>query len=207
MAASGAAVEQAMVIAFDQGVPLSALEARCAQDAAYCSPYATTDASGNFTLTTLVLEGLSGFALWTSTGTDPVLYRYGAFATQGCPADPVVVTLADGYDFYETVTASASATSGGIAWTPALNAGWIAVSTTPVSGDPVTKWMLATADPKAGFAGPVTYGTVPAGAEQTFPVAGSPSAMAEGDTVQVVLRGTAASGFPYVGFATAVVGP
>jgi hypothetical protein len=51
---------------------------------------------------------------------------------------------------------------------------------------------------ETGFASPVTYGTVPAGATQLAPL-GAPAALASGDTVSVEMSGTGADGYRYSG--------
>jgi hypothetical protein len=49
---------------------------------------------------------------------------------------------------------------------------------------------MITQNNEAGFSGPITYGTLPAGAAQAFPLFGAtPGAIATGDIIQVVPLG------------------
>jgi hypothetical protein len=56
-----------------------------------------------------------------------------------------------------------------------------------------------------GFAPPLTWGQVPAGATQLTPTTGAPTALTTGDEVSVVLAGTGGDAYQFSGSTAATV--
>jgi hypothetical protein len=151
---------------------------------------------GTFTLRTLVM-GAPTIGAYVMDPSDEGVqrWRYGQRSLEGCPETPVTVTADDGYDLLTASGIGLTVTGATIAW----NASYRAQSLTVTSDTaPFVKWLLEESVAEAGFAGPVTFGTVPQGATQTSPTSGPP--LASGDTIYVSFSGRSASGYPYFGY-------
>ena len=89
------------------------------------------------------------------------------------------LTLDQGYDSF---TYDVTISNDQISWAPDVGANWLSVAADGGSG--TSKWTI-TGSPD-NFAPPVTYGMVPAGAEQYWPFQGeSPDPLATGDEVYI----------------------
>jgi hypothetical protein len=82
-----------------------------------------------------------------------------------------------------------------LSWTPALAASQVRAS----DADGGLKWDLVSA---AGIVPPLTFGQVPAGAQQRTPAAGNPAPLLSGESVEVSLIGTDARGYQFSGGAS-----
>ncbi len=124
-----------------------------------------------------------------STTTDGVAMT--TLTSSTSPGTAIVVASSEGIadtvnvEFEEVVDVEISVGSGefpSISWTPsseqayALNVGAIGVI--------IPKWNIVSA---VGFSTPVTYGTVPSGATQTVPMAGSPDGLVNGTEYRISL--------------------
>ena len=190
----GNAVAGVSVFGNDPTVSPDALPTLCAPNMTGCALVAQSSATGAFTLRVPMVRGVNLIAAKLGVGSS----RTGKLALDGCPATPVTVKLTDGQDTLLNVVVSANAANGQIAWTPALAAQRIEV----LAADGSPKWTVESA---SGMATPVTYGTVPPGAEQLWPLTGSPDALVSGDRITVTMNGTGADGYPYRGAGSTTV--
>lgn len=193
----GEPVAGASVFGWDQTVPEEVLLSLCfdpQHPEQFCQFFAETKADGTFTITTAVLDGLFYYAFDSSADETSSLLRFSQGNTRGCPSQPLDIILSEGY---RSVTLTAAVTEGGvISWTPEE----YQANSLVVSGATDLKWVLGAAS--SSIATPVTYGTVPAGTEQTFPIDASPPPLSSGDTIQILLSGTGSDGYPYFGYGT-----
>lgn len=182
-----AGVPGATVTGWDDSIPQEIYDALCGTGA--CLPAGSADGTGAYTLIVPVLSGVRLTAFTQEIdGADQIL-RYGQAFVPKCPTGDQDITLTDGYAFTNlTVTV----TGNTIDWTPARPASYVFVqSTTGLKWGIVTDTQL--------ILPPVTYGTVPAGAVQIAPTAGSPDPLATGDQVSVTTLGTTSDGLPSYG--------
>lgn len=184
---------------WDEGLPPEMLTSICFQNNQYrCSPSASVDPSGAFTLT---VPEMGGLTLWSMAsrqldGGASTETSYATRTLSSCPASPVQLTLDQGYVMVAPIL---TLTGPRLSWTPAgYGASVLEVFTT--SG---LKWIVTAEG--GGLSSPITYGTLPAGATQDYPSSGAPAALASGDQVILFLNGTTAGGLPYYGTATLVV--
>jgi hypothetical protein len=194
----GQPVTGATVLGWDQTVDSDLWFTLCFSDPMnLCQIVATTDARGEFTLTTIVLDGLFYYASVTKEEPSASLYLSAQGTVQRC--QPINIALTTGLRFTSpTVTVTRA---GVIEWTPSQY-GATVLDVASDSGE--TKWAVYSGE--ASFPPPVTYGVVPTGAEQAVPFGGGrPAALASGDIVQIVQSGTSPDGFPYVGQGSVVV--
>jgi hypothetical protein len=183
----GNPVANATVYGFDESVPDDAMEAMCFDGTTYLCMIATsTDATGAYAVTMPVLNGATIMGMiGINTPPEQSTY-YGQRGLRGCPTGSIDLTLDQGY---RTFTLTVSVNGNTISWTPdnlsqrPMN-GYVMVSNS--SAGP--KWMVVT-DEGIDLASPVTYGTIPPNASQTFPATGSPAALASGDEIAVWLQG------------------
>ncbi|MBI5066691.1 MAG: carboxypeptidase regulatory-like domain-containing protein [Deltaproteobacteria bacterium] len=190
----------AMVMGWDDVVPPEVQDALCIQgNQLLCSFFATAGADGSYTFTTASMGGLTVFAmLQTAIVPDQVIELAWAQRLVGdCPTGPVNLRLDEGY---VSITTALALNGNVISWTPAGYGATALYATGPAG----FKWMVSAPEGQT-FPSPVTYGTVPAGASQTFPATGAPAALASGDTVYVLISGKASDGFPYFGSGTLTV--
>jgi len=194
----GTPVEGASVLAWDETVDAEVQFALCSElPQHFCQFFATTDAEGAFTITSVVLDGLFYYAYDNAEDETSSLLRWSQGNTRGCPSQPLEIILSEGF---RNVTVTAAVGGGVISWMPAA----YGATSVYVTGDTGFKWVVSATSSNIGT--PVTYGTVPVGAEQTFPFDGSPPApLSSGDTVQIFVSGTGSDGYPYSGIGTAVV--
>lgn len=196
---TGTPVRDASVYGWDESIADAEMEALCFTGTEFlCTFFATTDETGAFAFTTPVVDALT---LWTfvertlEPGVEDLLF--GQRTVRGCPSDPVPLRLDQGMRW---VTADLTASGGQIRWLPdPYDALFLVVS--DAGGG--LKWGLSS---EVGIGSPVTYGAVPAGADQWFPSdAASPAALASGDEITVTLSGTTPEGIPYTGSASYTV--
>jgi hypothetical protein len=107
-------------------------------------------------------------------------YYDGARTFLDCPTTPVNINLelmsCWGAPLGENFT------GGVISWTATVDANLLMVN--DAAGG--SKWWIVSLDSDIGFPSPVTYGMVPAGAQQAIPPAGTPPpAIASGDTIAI----------------------
>jgi hypothetical protein len=190
----GQAVAGASIFGQDPTVSPDALGALCAPNMTGCAFAAQSSTTGAFTLKLPMVRGASLVA----AKLDAASARTGKLALDVCPVALVTVKLTDGQDSLLNVTVGVDAASGHISWTPALAAQRIEV----VAADGSPKWTVESA---SGMATPVTYGTVPVGAEQLWPLAGAPDALVSGDRITVTMNGTGADGYAYRGSGSTTV--
>jgi hypothetical protein len=195
----GQPVPDMLVFASDDTVDVELTLELCADTPlGFCLSTGTTDAEGKVSLTAVVVDNLFAFAFGSTQEGDSTVQRWGETLFRGCPTETLPITLTDGYRFVEL--ALAFAPPGGISWTPAT---YRATGLT-VAGASDVKWVLTA--PESGFASPVTYGTLPAGAEQVLPFDNTPpAALASGDTIGVYLSAPGDDGYPVIGQGFAVV--
>ena len=190
----GQAVAGASIFGQDPTVSPDALGPLCAPNMTGCAFAAQSSITGAFTLKLPMVRGASLVAAKLGVASA----RTGKLALDVCPTSLVTVKLTDGQDSLLNVAVSADTSNGQIAWTPALAAQRIEV----VAADGSPKWTVESA---TGIATPVTYGTVPPGAEQLWPLTGSPDALVSGDRITVTMNGTGADGYPYRGAGSTTV--
>jgi hypothetical protein len=187
----GNGVEGATVMGLDPSMDPEMWMAMCMGGQVTCEYSTQTGADGRFTLGVVMMDQLMLVAQESrDLGNGHTLSRMGTALSSGCPATEVTVVLEMGVESYELeVTVSGNT----ISWTPAVPATWLQV----MGGDGM-KWFVGAQE--SGFPPPVTYGTVPAGAQRVdAPDAGPPAPLASGDTVTVVLGGTSSTGYPLYG--------
>jgi len=194
----GTPVEGAFVGGWDETVDEDVQLSLCSQlPQQFCQFFATTDADGSFTITAVVLDGLSYYAYDSTADESSTVLRWSQGNTRGCPSQPLDIILSEGF---RNINLNAAVSGGVISWMPAE----YGAASLYVSGDTDLKWLIDAGSSNIGT--PVTYGTVPAGAEQAFPAGGSPpAALSSGDTVEIFVSGTGSDGYPYSGIGTAVV--
>ncbi|MBN2109092.1 MAG: carboxypeptidase regulatory-like domain-containing protein [Deltaproteobacteria bacterium] len=153
-----------------------------------CTYFDVTDPSGAFSLTApfALKIGLTGY--YAQQIPDPAgQFIYMATSTlTGCPAGQVDLDLELLYCF---VSLPAITYAAGVI---SLDPGDFPLTALMVVGGLTgVKWTVMASDADAGFAAAsITYGTVPAGAEQTWPLAGAaPAAISAGDMIMVVPLG------------------
>ncbi|HET9599279.1 MAG TPA: hypothetical protein VFP65_27140 [Anaeromyxobacteraceae bacterium] len=195
---NGGPLANAIVSASDASVPSSAAGVLCFPEPSLCHAGALSDAAGRFTLRTLVADGPS-LQAWRLDTSDPIFDRMRSAESRirGCPSAPVTLTADAGFDAVRNVVVTLSGLE--ITW----SGGYLAANVRVYRGD-VTRWAVAATS--GGFAGPVTYGRVPAGSEQRSPPGLlAPPPLASGDEISVLVSGTAPDGFPLTGSGSLVV--
>lgn len=177
---AGAPLSDVYVYAWDDTVPQEVLFGLCGEAFENCSFGEMTGADGGYSITTAVMDSMTVWAMhqWESEIVSHL--RWGMVTRQGCPDGATNLSLTDGWDITE-LTVSVSGNS--IGWAPESKARQIYVT----GADGEVKWIvMIESDSTPGFDGPVTYGTVPAGATALFPYDGSaPAPLASGDSVMV----------------------
>jgi hypothetical protein len=153
------------VWAFDDQVPWDFWDFTCGTGWSGCTPMASTDPDGAYTLVVPMIGSTQVTAWWTAdTG---LSWRWGQKTvpapTPACPAGPFDVDLNQGFDW---VTLAVSVAQGQVTWTPSLPLSMLTV-TNRATGS--FKWMVEANAGVAGFSSPVTYGTAPANATQLYP--------------------------------------
>ena len=171
------------VYAYDEMVDPDTWENVCGTSG--CTFFASTDDAGAFSLTSPFVLSLTLLGYYTEEKTDPVgTFFYMSQSTlASCPANSVNLDLELLYCMVSspaiTLTGSSISLEPNIPLTALIVTGG-------VTGQ---KWIIA-ANSDAGFTGPVTYGTVPSGAIQSWPMlGGNPAALSAGDTIMVVPLG------------------
>jgi hypothetical protein len=192
--AAGEPIAGAVVLGFDDSLGGNNFNTLCGKLGTRCSLSTAADAMGAFTLNLPILDGviLTSNAIVEKPGVFEASRR-GALLLRECPTSAVQVRLLQGKDKLDPMV---SVTAGSIAWTPSRPAMNLRV----IDALGALKWEV---ESLSGFAPPVTYGQVPAGAAQT--TAGTPAALAPGDEVSVVLEGTGPDGYQYSGSAAATI--
>lgn len=176
----GSVPGEAFIYAFDQNIPSEIWQDLCLDDsgAFVCTFSAATDDTGRATISTPVLTGLY---LWGSaSGVNPEAessLRNGTRNTTSCPSQPITLTLNNGWDQFNV---DVSVSGNRISWMPDRPMNWLTVS----SADNDPKWSI-TGSPDT-FSPPVTYGSVPNGAQQYWPWQGQATgSLAADDEVDV----------------------
>jgi hypothetical protein len=195
----GAPSVNATVWSWDDDIASDVWDSLCLVDPFPCTIFASTDPEGAFSVTTPTLGGPTLWALNTrEVGGDArvVEFALGSRTYGACPSGPVSLTLDQGY---VSVSATVELTANVVSWTPAaFGAAFI-----EVVSETGLKWLVATDG--VPMSSPITYGSVPAGAIQSFPEGASPAPLASGDIIWVLVYGTTASGVPYSGGGELVV--
>jgi hypothetical protein len=182
-------VAGAAVQGYDGNVVDEDLTTACGVDGVSCTPLATTDGQGKFTITTGLLLGMSLTADLTDVEVEPghTMYRWGSDMLRFCPTGPVTLRVTEGSDSFALTVKLAG---NEITWTPAFKADLIRVTD---SGG-AEKWIVVPSTPTATTTGPVTYGTAPSG----FTASGSAAPLAVDDLIEVSGVG-AGEVYPYEG--------
>ncbi|NNG02368.1 MAG: carboxypeptidase regulatory-like domain-containing protein [Desulfobacteraceae bacterium] len=184
-----------MVFGTDEIADHQALMDACPGTPGSCL-FTTTDGSGEFDFSPVYLSSLRLMATKMEEIGD-IYYTYYAqneFVT--CPTGDVDLQLELLSCFKTENTLSES--GGVISWTGTADI--LGVSSS--SGD--LKWMVISL---GGFGSPLTYGTVPGGAEQYFPESGSPEALEAGDMIYLISRFTDADSNTCINYQTDFVDP
>lgn len=176
----GTPLQDALVYAWDDTVPDEVENGLCGEFFENCSFFAASGADGSYQVSTVVMDMLTVWSMHSWDTSDGISHlRYGSVTRQGCSPAPLDVTLAEGWD---TRTLVVGVNGNSISWEPNVPVDQILV----IGVDGTTKWMvgLYDDDQAAGFTGPVTYGTAPAGVGVTWPIDGSaPAPLASGDVI------------------------
>lgn len=180
-------VSGASVTGWDDSIPQEIIEAMCGTGA--CVPAGSTDGTGAYTLVVPLLSGVRLTAFSQEVVGEDQIIRYGQAFVPKCPTVDQDISLTDGYA-YTTLTVTVVGNT--IDWTPPRPASYVFVQSTTE-----LKWAIVT-DTQLMLP-PITYGTVPAGAVQVMPTAGSPPALAAGDQVSITTLGTTSDGLPSYG--------
>ncbi|MFW5740328.1 MAG: carboxypeptidase-like regulatory domain-containing protein, partial [Myxococcota bacterium] len=189
---AGNPVEGASVYAFDEALESEAMTAVCGDYFENCTFLGTTGPDGTYTVSTAMLDGLTVFAnIQIQVDADREGVRQGQRFLTECPQGPVDITLDQGYD---VVDLWVDVMGEEISWDPNLPAMVLAVAD---EAEEQPKWQIM--GNEGGFTGPVTYGTVPAGAVAVWPSSGAPVPMASGDLVTVMIQGTTPEGYVLYG--------
>jgi len=193
---AGAAVTGAVVLGFDESLGGNAFNTLCGKLGTRCTLSTSSDEKGEFTLNVPLLSGLTvtSTALVEKAGFVEASRR-GSVLLRECPTGALQLRLLAGHDKLDLAV---TLTGTAIAWAPVRPA----VSVRAIDALGVVKWEIQSL---AGVGSPVTYGVLPAGAVQLFPVSGAPPALLAGDEVSVVLDGTGGDGYQYSGGAAATV--
>jgi hypothetical protein len=141
----------------------------------------SSDEDGSFSIRAPFVDALTvgGFAGWEPEE-NYSSWRTGQRTFVVCPEGAQNVVFDQGYDGVEAVV---SVVGNTISWTPNATIELLYVTSTTAG----YKWMISALDEDAGFAGPITYGVVPDGAEQIAPYDGAPPpAMEAGDVVNIM---------------------
>jgi hypothetical protein len=190
---AGDPVAGAFVVAADQTIDPEISEGLCMDmPLGFCVSSGVTDESGEASLSAVLLDSLFVAALSMTQEGESTLNRWGeATLSNGCPVDPVLVTLTEGFRLVNLIAEFTP--PGTISWSPTTPANTVAVT-----GSLGAKWLVAA--PAPGFQPPVIYGTIPAGAIQLLPSGGgAPPALASGDFIAVGLTAPGTDGYPIIG--------
>ncbi len=143
-----------------------------------CTPADLTDGSGQFEVSNAYATLLEvNAAVSESVGLGSFFYESRrSFLT--CPSEPIDLELELGFCFVPLPEINYDAGTGQITWDPPAGAQALLVLS-PLAG---LRWSLYS---DTAFDPPVTYGQVPAGARQAWPVSGSPEPISSGDLVTV----------------------
>ncbi len=179
----GSVPDEAVIYAFDETIPDGIFEDLCIDESGsfVCTFSAATDDNGRATIFTPVLTGL--YVWGSASGVNPQAEsssRSGTRSTTSCPSQPIALTLNSGFDQF---LVDVSVSGDQISWTPDRPMNWLTVS----SADDDPKWSI-TSSPDT-FSPPVTYGTVPNGAQQYWPWQGPATGSLTGDD-RVYVYGT-----------------
>lgn len=179
-------LQGAIVIGMDDGLTQAAFASICGRMGTRCTLTGATDTNGTFSLVVPVLTGLELSAkAQTMSGV-----RSGGARLVTCPREPVTVTANRGRD---TLTVNATFSQSTIEWAPAQPAFQVLVER-----DGGVVWSLRST---SGLSPPLTWGTVPAGAQVDVAAVGVPTV---DDLVKLSFDGVQASGVATSGSASAV---
>jgi hypothetical protein len=183
----GSPVETVQVLAEDELLDPDVAETLCAGS---CQYGVITGADGSYQITGAFENMLSVTSYSTlSDGLATIFFEAGR-TFLNCPAAPVDLNLEVSFCQVALPTIDYQAGLQQISWDPGVAAETLGVSN---GGGPV--WQIYS---ESGFTPPVTYGELPAGAQQIMPMSGSPAPISSGDIVFIVPVG----GFiDYLGYA------
>jgi hypothetical protein len=194
-----APVAGALVFAADDTVDSDVAFDLClASPQGFCLSSGITDESGTATLTNVVIDSLFYAAFSITDEGDSTLQRWGEGTFGGCPSQPLMLTLTEGYRLL-TLALQLTPPST-ITWNPTT----YPVTALNVISSINIKWSLtATGE---GFSPPVLYGTVPAGASQVLPLNNAaPPPLSSGDFISLLIDVPGSDGYPIIGQGFAVV--
>jgi hypothetical protein len=177
---NGVPVANVPVIAEDPTVPEEVGNSVCGGT---CMNAGISGSDGTFTVTVAFGDSFSLSAPMTRTEGAVTLFFEGKQKLFHCPASPVRLHLALSACSANLPAVQADKSSGQIDWQPPIPAGLVTVIGLASAS---LKWQIFSEN---GFAPPIQYGTLPAGAMQISPASGSPSPLASGDQIVVSPRG------------------
>ena len=169
----GAPVANVVVFAEDELLDPDVAASVCGEA---CMPAVLSDGSGEFEASNAYATLLAVTAAVTeSDGLGSFFYESRrSFLT--CPSEPIELNLELGFCFVPLPEISYDDGTGRITWDPPVGAQALIVLS-QVTGQ---LWNLYS---DSSFEPPVTYGQVPAGAQQAWPVSGSPEPISSGDLI------------------------
>jgi len=184
---------EAGVILNDDSVRHDIADSMCATSVPDATCGADFTENGAFSVTSPVLAAPR---LWSFAFRDlePGVHElgFGSRSFTSCPTRPLSLTL-DPAQIEVDFTIAVDGDS--ISWTPP---GYGILVLEVLSAEGEFKWAIVSNDDTVMRA-PITYGVVPVGASQVYPIAGTPAALAPGDQVEILTRGTTLDGVPYFG--------
>lgn len=189
--AQGNTIANAEVVAFDESVTGNAVVAFCGKTGTRCSLATPSGADGTFKLNVPLLNSVFVGARVSASSAGGEAQRSTGQHFESCPNEPLTLKLNHGVDRLEV---SATFTGSQVNWLPPRAASRVTV----LDGAGLPKWEVAA---PGGLMPPLTFGTVPAEAEQTTAPTGVASS---GDSVVVEFEGLGRDGVVYVGTGTGV---
>jgi len=174
----GSPIQTVQVFAEDELLDPDVAETLCAGG---CEYGVISGADGGFQITA-AFESMLSLSAYTTESDGTAMFFFEAGRTfLDCPAAPVDLNLEVSFCQVGLPTIDYNAGSGQMNWDPAVPAESLVVSSEGGSA-----WQIYS---ESGFTPPVTYGELPAGAQQVMPISGSPAPIATGNIVFIVPKG------------------
>lgn len=186
----GSPAGNAMVWAYDETLDPEVFMELCYDTQDFCSFFAYSDENGEFSVSApyATILKLSSYRIHEEG--DAIFYYLAEKSFTTCPAETVEMDLVLEYCFVYGLP-EISYQKGIIAWEPDTKANSLLIMDSTSSN---LKWGIYSDE---GFSPPVTYGKVPAGATQSFPLAGAPDPIDTGDLIMLYPLG---GRIPYNGY-------
>ena len=170
----GAPVANAFVFAEDELLDPDLAQTVCG---ATCAPAVSTDSSGQFEVSNAYATLLEvNAAVSELDGLGSFFYESRrSFLT--CPSEPIDLNLELGFCLVPLPEINYDDGTGQITWDPPVDAQALLVVS------PIARLLRWSVYSDTGFDSPVVYGQVPAGAQQQWPLSGSPEPITSGDLI------------------------